>query len=82
MQAEDTQFSMDKERRKESLKNFLLYIHQHIEKERKGREGESNSDGYTHVKAVSSTDNVLIHFLLIWGGGGGGYYSLFVMLVR
>ncbi|KAK7109856.1 hypothetical protein V1264_013825 [Littorina saxatilis] len=37
--AEDTQFSMNMERRKEKLKNYLLFIHQHIEKEKKGKDG-------------------------------------------
>ncbi|XP_076466064.1 nostrin-like isoform X2 [Babylonia areolata] len=37
--AEDTQFSMNMERRKDSLKNFLIYIHQLTEKEKKAKEG-------------------------------------------
>ncbi|KAL8604909.1 hypothetical protein ACOMHN_028537 [Nucella lapillus] len=37
--AEDTQFSMNMERRKETLKNFLIYIHQYLEKEKKAKEG-------------------------------------------
>lgn len=37
--AEDTQVSMNMERRKESLRNYLIYLHQLIEKERKGKEG-------------------------------------------
>lgn len=37
--AEDMQFSMKPERRKNSLQNYLLYIRQSIERERKGREG-------------------------------------------
>lgn len=38
-QAEDMQFSMKPERRKNSLQNYLLFIRQSIERERKGREG-------------------------------------------
>lgn len=41
--AEDTQFSMNMDRRKEALKNFLMHIHQLIEKERKGKDGKSMS---------------------------------------
>ncbi|XP_063421676.1 nostrin-like isoform X2 [Mytilus trossulus] len=37
--AEDMQFSMKPERRKNSLQNYLLFIRQSIERERKGREG-------------------------------------------
>lgn len=37
--AEDMQFSMKPERRKNFLQNYLLYIRQSIERERKGREG-------------------------------------------
>ncbi|KAL8616588.1 hypothetical protein ACOMHN_036620 [Nucella lapillus] len=37
--AEDTQFSMNMERRKDSLKNYLIYIHQLTEKEKKAKEG-------------------------------------------
>ena len=38
-QAEDSQMSMDNERRKIALKNYLLHIHQLVEKEKKGKEG-------------------------------------------
>ena len=44
-QAEDTQFSMNMERRKDTLKNYLIYIHQLIEKEKKGKDGEHCSIG-------------------------------------
>ncbi|CAL1527377.1 unnamed protein product [Lymnaea stagnalis] len=37
--AEDSQVSMDNERRKDALKNYLIHLHQYIEKERKGKEG-------------------------------------------
>ncbi|CAG5124058.1 unnamed protein product, partial [Candidula unifasciata] len=37
--AEDPQVTIDNERRKDILKNYLIHIHQYIEKERKGREG-------------------------------------------
>ncbi|GFO30596.1 nostrin-like isoform x4 [Plakobranchus ocellatus] len=37
--AEDGQMSMDNERRKEALKNYLIHLQQYIEKERKGKEG-------------------------------------------
>ncbi|RUS78153.1 hypothetical protein EGW08_014082 [Elysia chlorotica] len=37
--AEDGQVSMDNERRKEALKNYLIHLQQYIEKERKGKEG-------------------------------------------
>lgn len=37
--AEDSQMSMDNERRKIALKNYLLHIHQLVEKEKKGKEG-------------------------------------------
>nr|KAG5693524.1 hypothetical protein BaRGS_006226 [Batillaria attramentaria] len=37
--AEDTQVSMNMDRRKEALRNYLIYIHQLIEKERKGKDG-------------------------------------------
>ena len=40
LQAEDMQFSMKPERRKNSLQNYLLFIRQSIERERKGREGK------------------------------------------
>jgi hypothetical protein len=39
-QAEDTQFSMNMDRRKAALKNFLMHIHQLVEKERKGKDGK------------------------------------------
>ncbi|BFY97381.1 hypothetical protein BsWGS_00421 [Bradybaena similaris] len=37
--AEDSQVTMDSERRKDALKNYLLHLHQYIDKERKGKEG-------------------------------------------
>lgn len=37
--AEDGQMSIDNERRKEALKNYLIHLQQYIEKERKGKEG-------------------------------------------
>ncbi|CAG5121234.1 unnamed protein product, partial [Candidula unifasciata] len=37
--AEDSQVTMDNERRKDALKNYLIHLHQYIEKERKGKEG-------------------------------------------
>ncbi|XP_012937667.1 nostrin [Aplysia californica] len=37
--AEDGQVSLNNERRKEALKNYLIHLHQFIEKERKGKEG-------------------------------------------
>ncbi|PVD30262.1 hypothetical protein C0Q70_09525 [Pomacea canaliculata] len=37
--AEDTQFTMNMDRRKDALRNFLIYLHQLIEKERKGKDG-------------------------------------------
>uniref|UniRef100_A0A2C9LMQ9 SH3 domain-containing protein n=1 Tax=Biomphalaria glabrata TaxID=6526 RepID=A0A2C9LMQ9_BIOGL len=37
--AEDSQISLDVERRKDALKNYLIHLHQFIEKERKGKEG-------------------------------------------
>ncbi|KAH9520399.1 hypothetical protein Btru_060673 [Bulinus truncatus] len=37
--AEDSQMSLDVERRKDALKNYLIHLHQFIEKERKGKEG-------------------------------------------
>ena len=49
VQAEDTQFSMNMERRKETLKNYLIYIHQLIEKEKKGKDGEHCSVGFMPI---------------------------------
>ena len=49
VQAEDTQFSMNMERRKDTLKNYLIYIHQLIEKEKKGKDGEQCRVGFMTI---------------------------------
>ncbi len=38
-QAEDFNNQMDKERRRQSLQNYVIYLQQDIEREIKGREG-------------------------------------------
>ena len=40
LQAEDFNNQMDKERRRQALQNYLIYLQQDIEREIKGREGE------------------------------------------
>ncbi|ESO86250.1 hypothetical protein LOTGIDRAFT_129539, partial [Lottia gigantea] len=37
--AEDSQFAMKAERRRNALQNYLLYLHAHLERDRKGKEG-------------------------------------------
>ena len=57
MQAEDTQFSMNMERRKDTLKNYLIYIHQLTEKEKRGKDGE-------HCSVEFMTIYLFIHFFI------------------
>ena len=57
MQAEDTQFSMNMERRKDTLKNYLIYIHQLTEKEKRGKDGE-------HCSVEFMMIYLFIHFFI------------------
>ncbi|XP_076461242.1 nostrin-like isoform X2 [Babylonia areolata] len=70
--AEDTQFSMNMERRKETLKNFLIYIHQYIEKEKKAKEGVQklvevykNKPNFADPEAQEETRQRLHHTMLM-----------------
>lgn len=43
MQAEDTQVTINMDRRKDALRNYLIFVHQLIEKEKKGKDGNVSS---------------------------------------
>ena len=71
--AEDLQFTMNAERRKNALQNYLLYLRQSLEREKKGKEGKTQ----VH-ESIANLSWYMIHWLLdfFWRGGGACFSYL------
>ena len=81
--AEDMQFSMKPERRKNSLQNYLLFIRQSIERERKGREGVeklievyNQRPGFANPEAQTETKQRLLQVTYMMNFLEASHYKL------